>query len=316
MRRTRPGDVDRLGERAPQLQVLAAGPRCPVEDDEVRRQARAFAVARQRSAGSCRKRLGVGGKKVAREREPTGEKLVADLLGRDAEAEDDALARGIALAPVVGVALELQPPPRLEADDAERPRADGALAPARADRAACPRERSPSRRKEIDRPGRRRPASRGPRRTPSARRCETRRDRSPRPSSRRLAPWIGREQPPAARSRRSGGAARRSGARRARSAAGRRGSARPARSRNRKRRPPSSIERPRRRATERSAFPRAAQVSVSKMLGRTSACSTVVGERRVEAPHDARRSGRAGLLRRSAGRRRSGVGAVALPSSA
>ena len=52
----------------------------------------------------------------------------------DAEPEDDSVAVREALPPVVGVPLQLEPLPRLEPDDAERPGPDAALAPVRAER--------------------------------------------------------------------------------------------------------------------------------------------------------------------------------------
>ena len=83
-------------------------------------------------------RLGVGREQVAGDREPARQELVADLLGRDAEVEDDAFAAGTARAPVVRVALELEPAAGLEADDPERARADRALARAVAPIAPVP----------------------------------------------------------------------------------------------------------------------------------------------------------------------------------
>ena len=88
-------------------------------------------VARKR--GSWRRASASVGKEIRREGEAAGEELGADLLGGDAELEDDALVLRIAFAPVGGVPLQLQPFSRLEARDAVRPRADAALPPALAD---------------------------------------------------------------------------------------------------------------------------------------------------------------------------------------
>src|SRR5262249_40677233 len=76
-------------------------------------------------------RLGVGGLELARDREPSSEELVTGLLGGHPEPEDDPLAPREALAPVVRVALELEPAAGVERDGAEGPGADGALLPAR-----------------------------------------------------------------------------------------------------------------------------------------------------------------------------------------
>ncbi len=126
-----PRDIDGLRERPPQIQT-AQRTAVSVEDDEVGRQARTFAVSRS-EARIVPKRLGVGGKKVHRKRQSTGKKVVAGFFGRDAEPENGALAARIALAPVMLVALELQAPSGLEGDDPERPGSDGSVFPARPD---------------------------------------------------------------------------------------------------------------------------------------------------------------------------------------
>ena len=128
-------DADPPGDRAPRRGVLKRAP-ARVERDEVGRQARALAVARSETR-IVPEGLGVGRQQVARDREAARQELVADLLGRHAEVEDDAFAAGPARAPVVGVALELEAAAGLEADDAERSRSDRVLARAAADRAGA-----------------------------------------------------------------------------------------------------------------------------------------------------------------------------------
>src|SRR5262249_26507465 len=126
-------DVDGAYETPAQLDIHQDAS-MPVEGDEISRQARALPVARG-EAGVVPEGLGIRGEQVRRDREAAGQELVADLLGRHAESKDDACAPGTALAPVMRIALELQPSAGLEADEPEGPRADGSLAPARADRA-------------------------------------------------------------------------------------------------------------------------------------------------------------------------------------
>ncbi len=84
-----------------------------VEGHVVGREARVFLVSGS-EAGIVPERFGVGGEQVEGEREPPGEELAADLLGRDAEAEDDAVGARIPLPPVGRVALELEPPAGVE----------------------------------------------------------------------------------------------------------------------------------------------------------------------------------------------------------
>ena len=135
------GDVDGAHEDAAQFHVgqrAAAG----VEGHVVGRQARILPVAGG-EPGIVAERLGVGGEQIEGEREPPGEELAADLLGRDAEAKNDSVAARVPLAPVVRVALELEPPAGIEADDAEGAGADGPLGPlirGRAHRAGALRE--------------------------------------------------------------------------------------------------------------------------------------------------------------------------------
>ena len=198
-------------------------------------------------------RFGVAGEQVEREREPPGEELAADLLGRNAEAEDDAVGARIRLPPVGRVALELEPPAGVEADDPEGTGPDDSL------RAVAPDGPGPLRQDRGRRVG-------DDGREESDGLLEVDEELARRDDVEALevgglagdeppcAP-DGREQPPVHASA-SGGAAPRRSARRAPSAAVRRGTARPgaAGTGTASRRSPSA---PPRRARARSACPRA-----------------------------------------------------------
>ena len=175
---------------APQLQVCAAvrGVRLKTTKYVVRRGLSRYPEAKR---GSCRKASASAGRRSRASESRPARNSSRISSGEIAEVEDDALAAGTARAPVVGVALELQPAARLEADDPEGPRSDGALARRSSRSRRCPRGRSPSRRrKSIGR-------EEGDRlfevHVELRRRhdVEALRDPSPRPSSRRWAPWIG-----------------------------------------------------------------------------------------------------------------------------
>ena len=129
-RRANPPTSTARTRTAAQLHVAqraAAG----VEGHVIGRQARVLPVPGS-EAGIVPERLGVGGEQVEGEREPPGEELAADLLGGDAEAEDDSVAARIPLPPVGRVALELEPPAGVEGDDPEGTGPDGPLLRARA----------------------------------------------------------------------------------------------------------------------------------------------------------------------------------------
>ena len=176
VRRTSPATSTARTRAPAQLRRPSNGPAVAVEGDEVRRQARVLPIA----GGEPRivaERLGVGREQVRREREPSGQELVADLLGRDAEPERRPVASRVAFAASSPGCARARAAGRARRRPARKgpvpttPSSDGrrrGAGPLRHDRpSACRRSR----------PGRRRRASRDRRRTRSARRCGSPRGR-------------------------------------------------------------------------------------------------------------------------------------------
>src|SRR5262249_57693007 len=98
---------------------IAQKPMVAIEGHVVSRQARTLAVSGS-EPGIVAEGFGVRRQQVMGQGEATREKLVADLLRRDAEPEDDSFALGISLAPVDRISLELQPPSRFQPYNPQR----------------------------------------------------------------------------------------------------------------------------------------------------------------------------------------------------
>src|SRR6266536_1492550 len=122
-----PGGIDRVRQTAAQRRVREESP-MDVECDEVDREPRRLPISRT-VARMAAEGLDVGREEIRGDREPAFQELASDLLGRHSESKDDAVAPGVALAPVVGILLELETPPRLEGHDAERTGSDTVVAP-------------------------------------------------------------------------------------------------------------------------------------------------------------------------------------------